>query len=61
MQWITGLPIGILYALCGLCALIICAFLSLALVTLLKGGRVKAGSVELDTEPEAPKSDLTPK
>jgi hypothetical protein len=52
MSWIANLPVGILYAIVGLCGLIIVGFLGIVLFTLAKGGRVKAGAVELDTEPE---------
>ena len=61
MSWIANLPVGILYCIVGLFVLIICGFLGLFFVTILRGGKIKAAGVEIDGEPDEPKSDLTPK
>lgn len=50
MSWIAELPIGVLYGVLALAGIMIIGILALAAITLVKGGKVKAGAVELDTE-----------
>lgn len=50
MSWIAELPNGVLYGVLALAGIMIVGILALAAITLVKGGKVKAGAVELDTE-----------
>ena len=57
LSWIAQLPAGVLYGCLGIIGLVVIGGFSLGLLTLVKGGKIKAGPVELDTEEEheAPK------
>ena len=50
MSWIAELPSGVLYGILILAGIMVVGLLTLAGITLIKGGKVKAGAVELDTE-----------
>ena len=52
LSWIATLPTGVLYGLLGLAGLTLVGGFTLGLFTLVKGGKIKAGPVELDTEEE---------
>lgn len=52
MKWITDLPAGILYSVVGIIAVFIIGVLGLAFTTILRGGKIKAGAVEIDGEPD---------
>ena len=57
LSWIAQLPAGVLYGCLGVIGLVVIGGFSLGLLTLVKGGKIKVGPVELDTEEEheAPK------
>lgn len=50
MDWITHLPIGILYSIIILLAMVIIGVFALMFYTLIKKGKIKAGSIELDVD-----------
>jgi hypothetical protein len=54
MEFLNNIPAGVWYALIGLGAFIACGFMVLSAITLIKGGKIKAGKegIELDTEDE---------
>ena len=55
LSWIAQLPTGVLYGALGIIGLALIGGFILVLFTLAKGGKFKAGPVELDTEEEPPK------
>ena len=52
LSWIAQLPSGVLYGCLGIIGLALIGGFALGLLTLIKGGKIKAGPVELDTEEE---------
>ena len=52
LSWIAQLPSGVLYGFLGIIGLALVGGFVLVLFTLIKGGKFKAGPVELDTEEE---------
>lgn len=54
MNWIDKIPLGVWYGALSLCGLIAAGVIGLSALTLIKGGRIKAGKegLELDTEEE---------
>ena len=55
LSWIAQLPTGVLYGILALAFVGIIGIVGLAALTLVKGGKVHAGPVELDTEEDPPK------
>lgn len=49
---ISSLPIGVMYCIIGLIGLCIFGFFCLSALTIFRKGKVKAGKVEFDAEPD---------
>ena len=56
MSTVAQLPVGILYGVLIIAGLISVGTLGLAAFTLYRKGKIKAGPVEMDAEPEKPEA-----